>query len=147
MDLFPELQVGILNGCIPLIIYFVGLILSVSLYSKEARAWLFNNPKDEKKSAFMYIRLFGQFAMMAYILMMIFTPMRIDDPVFLVGTTVYFIGFVFEISALYYFRKTPVGQPVVNGPYRVSSNLNGWGYFWCFWDQQSLLGYGFILGS
>ena len=130
MDLLPTFQTGIYNGWIPLIIYFIGLILSVSLYSKEARVWLLNNPQDEKKSAFRFIRLFGQLAMMAYILMMIFTPMRIGgNPVFLVGATVYFIGFGLEMSALYYFRKTPVGQPVVNGPYRVSRNPQWLGLF------------------
>lgn len=122
MDFFPEFHVGILNGWIPLIIYFIGLILSASLYSKEARVWLFNNPKDENKSVFLFIRLFGQLAMVAYILMMVFTPMRIGNPVFLVGATVYFVGFVLEMSALYYFRITPVGQPAVNGPYRASRN-------------------------
>ena len=129
MDLLPEFQVDILNGWIPLIIYFIGLILSVSLYSKEARVWLFNNPKDENKSIFMFIRLFGQLAMMAYIVMMIFTPMRISNPVFFAGATVYFIGFVVEMSALYYFRRTPIGQPVVNGPYHVSRNPQWLGLF------------------
>jgi len=129
MDLLPELQVGILNGWIPLIIYFIGLILSVSLYSNEARVWLFNNPKDDNQGVFMFIRLFGQLTMMAYILMMIFTPMRIDNPVFFVGATIYFIGLVFEMSALYYFRKTPVGQPVVKGPYHVSRNPQWLGLF------------------
>jgi protein-S-isoprenylcysteine O-methyltransferase Ste14 len=122
MDLLPELQVSILNGWIPLIIYFIGLILSVSLYSKEARIWLFNNPKDENKNVFTYIRLFGQLAVMAYILMMIFSPLRIGNPVFLVGAIVYFIGLAFEMSALYYFRRTPVGEPVIKGPYRFSRN-------------------------
>jgi protein-S-isoprenylcysteine O-methyltransferase Ste14 len=129
MDLLPTLQIGILNGWIPLIIYFIGLIISVPLYSKEARVWLFNNPKDENKGVFMFIRLFGQLAMMAYILIMIFTPMKISNPVFLVGATVYVIGFVFEMSALSYFRKTPVGQPVLNGPYRVSRNPQWLGLF------------------
>ena len=129
MDLLPELQVGILNGWIPLIIYFIGLILSASLYSKEARAWLFNNPQEASKSAFMFIRLFGQLAMMAYIVMMVFTPMKIGSPVFLVGAAFYFIGFILEMSALYYFRKAPVGQPVVNGPYRASRNPQWLGLF------------------
>lgn len=129
MDLLPKLQVGILNGWIPLIIYFIGLTLSASLYSKEARVWLFNNPKDENKSVFVFIRLFGQLGMVAYILMMVFTPLKIGSPVFLVGATVYFIGFILEMSALYYFRKTPVGQPVVNGPYRVSRNPQWLGLF------------------
>ncbi len=122
MDLLPELHVGILNGWIPLIIYVIGLILSVSLYSKEARIWLFNNPKDRNKGVLMFIRLLGQLTMVAYILMMIFTPMRVGNSVFLIGAAVYSIGFVFEMSALYYFRRTPVHQPVVKGPYRVSRN-------------------------
>jgi protein-S-isoprenylcysteine O-methyltransferase Ste14 len=67
--------------------------------------------------------------MVAYILMMIFTPLKIGNPVFLVGAAVYFIGFVLEMSALYYFRKTPVGQPVVNGPYRASRNPQWMGLF------------------
>jgi len=129
MDLLPKLQVSILNGWIPLIIYFIGLALSVSLYSKEARIWLFNNPKDGNKGVLIFIRLFGQLAMMAYILMMIFTPMRIGNPIFLVGAAVFSIGFVFEMSALYYFRRTPVGQPVVKGPYRVSRNPQWLGLF------------------
>lgn len=129
MDLLPKLQLGIMNGWIPLIIYFIGLILSASLYSKEARVWLFNNPKDENMGVFMFIRLFGQLAMTAFILMMVFTPLKIGCPVFPVGAVVYFVGFALEMSSLYYFRKTPVGQPVVNGPYRVSRNPQWLGLF------------------
>jgi hypothetical protein len=46
MIMIPELQLGILNGWIPLVLYFIGLIVSVSFYSEESRLWLFNNPKD-----------------------------------------------------------------------------------------------------
>jgi hypothetical protein len=76
-----------------------------------------------------YISLFGQPAMVVYILMMVFTPLKIGNPVFLVGATVYLNGFVLEISALHYFRKTPVGQPVVNGSYRASRNPQWLGLF------------------
>ena len=129
MDLLPKFQAGILNGWIPLIIYFISLIVSASLYSKEARVWLFNNPQDENISVFKFIRLFGELAMVAYILMVVFTPMRIGDPVFLAGAIVFFIGFVLEMSALYYFRKAPMGQPVVNGPYGASRNPQWLGLF------------------
>jgi protein-S-isoprenylcysteine O-methyltransferase Ste14 len=33
------------------------------------------------------------------------------------------------MNALYYFRKTPVGQPVVKGPYRMSRNPQWLGLF------------------
>jgi len=129
MDLLPKFQAGMLNGWIPLVIYSIGLILSVALYSKEARTWLFNNPKDENKGVLIFLRLFGQLAMMAYIVMLIFTPLKIRDPIFLVGAGLFSIGFVFEMSSLYYFRKMPGGEPVVNGPYCLSRNPQWVGLF------------------
>jgi protein-S-isoprenylcysteine O-methyltransferase Ste14 len=129
MKIFPELQIGILNGWIPLVLYLIGLILSVSLYSKESRLWLFNNPKDESKRVLVFIRLGGQLAMMAYIVMMIFTPLNIDHPIFFVGAVIYSVGYIFEMSALHYFRITPFGQPVMGGPYRVSRNPQWLGLF------------------
>jgi steroid 5-alpha reductase family enzyme len=99
------------------------------LYSKESKTWLFNNPKDESKRVLIFIRLCGQLAMMAYIVMMIFTPLNINNPIFLVGAVIYTIGYIFEMSALHYFRITPIGQPVVRGPYCVSRNPQWLGLF------------------
>ena len=129
MKILPEFQIGILNGWIPLFLYFIGFIVSVSFYSKEARSWLFNNPKDQSKKALLFIRLVGQFAMVGYILMMIFTPLDIHQPLFWVGTGIYIIGYLFVISALDYFRRNPIGQPVVAGPYRISRNPQWVGLF------------------
>ena len=129
MSILPTFRPGILNGWIPLIIYFIGLILSASLYTKEARIWLFNNPINDNKSKFVPVRLSGQLAMVAFILMMVFTPLRIGSPVILAGGTVYCIGLALEMSALYYFRKTPAGEPVVKGPYRLSRNPQWLGLF------------------
>jgi len=119
---------GILNGWIPLVLYLIGLVLSVSLYTKESRLWLFNNPKDESKRVLVFIRLGGQLAMMAYIVMMI-TPLNINNPIFLGGAVIYSIGYIFEMSALHYLRISPIDQPSVGGPYRVSRNPQWLGLF------------------
>jgi protein-S-isoprenylcysteine O-methyltransferase Ste14 len=129
MKLLPKFQLGVLNGWIPLLLYFIGLILSVSLYSRESRLWLFNNPKDESKRVLLFIRLYGQLVMMAYIVMMIFTPLHFNNPIFFIGAVIYTIGYISEMSALHYFRITPLGQPVVGGPYRVSRNPQWLGLF------------------
>ena len=147
MDILPKLHSGILNGWIPLIIYFIGLILSASLFSKQARVWLFNNPVDENNSIFKFIRLFGQLIMVAYILMMVFTPMKTGNPVFIIGTTIFFIGFVLEMSALYYFRKAPVGQPVVCGLYRFSRNPQWVGLFLVLLGSAFTVGIWLYVGS
>ena len=129
MKIFPELEIGILNGWIPLVLYLVGLILSVSLHSKESRLWLFYNPKDASKRVLVFIRLGGQLAIMAYVVMMMMTPLNINNPIFFVGAAIYSIGYIFEMSALHYFRIAPIGQPVVGGPYRISRNPQWLGLF------------------
>ena len=48
------------------------------------------------------------------------------------GAVVYAIGYVFVMSALYFFRKAPIGQPVVNGPYSKSRNPQWVGLFLVF---------------
>jgi protein-S-isoprenylcysteine O-methyltransferase Ste14 len=75
------------------------------------------------------IRLVGQMTAMAYIVMIMITPLNINHPIFLVGAVIYVIGFLFEMSALHYFRITPIDQPVVGGPYRVSRNPQWVGLF------------------
>ncbi|MEX2143600.1 MAG: methyltransferase [Anaerolineales bacterium] len=60
---------------------------------------------------------------------MIFTPLRFENPLFLLGTIIFLIGFKLEASALYHFRRTPVGKPVETGPYRLSRNPQWLGLF------------------
>jgi protein-S-isoprenylcysteine O-methyltransferase Ste14 len=129
MSILPAFQIGLLNGWIPLVLYFLGLMLSVSLYSRESRLWLFNNPKDERKRLFVFIRLGGQLAMLAYIGMLVFTPLDIHHPIFLVGAGIYSLGYFLEMSALHYFRMAPPGGPVLGGPYRFSRNPQWLGLF------------------
>ncbi len=129
MRILPELRIGVLNGWIPFMLYLIGLVLSVSLYSRESRLWLFNNPKAERTRVFVLIRLGGQLAMTAYIVLMAMTPLKIHSPIFLAGAVLYSIGFIFVMSALYYFRITPIDQPVVGGPYGVSRNPQWLGLF------------------
>ena len=146
MHIFPELKIGVFNGWIPLALYFIGLIVSVSFYPNESKIWLFNNPRDENNRVLILLRLFGQLTMVIYIIMLVFTPMKIGDPVFLVGAMVFIIGFTLEMSALYYFRITPVGQPVMNGPYRASRNPQWLGLFLVLLGSAIAVGIWLYLG-
>jgi protein-S-isoprenylcysteine O-methyltransferase Ste14 len=129
MELLPGLKIGWLNGWIMLGLYFVCLILAISRFSPESRLWLFNNPKDESKQTLLYIRLMGQLLMVAYIVMMIFTPLRINPLNLFVGGVIYAIGFFWVMSALHTFHITPDHQPVEKGLYRISRNPQWVGLF------------------
>lgn len=146
MKIFPDLQIGILNGWIPLTLYMIGLILSVSLYSEESRFWLFNNPRDKSNKVLAFIRLSGQLTAMAYIVMMIITPLNINHPIFLAGAVIYAIGYVFVMSALHYFRITPIDQPVTGVPYRVSRNPQWVGLFLVFLGSAIAVGIWLYVG-
>jgi hypothetical protein len=129
MKFLPEFRIGIVNGWIPLGLYFLVLILSLLPYSKETRTWLFNNPVDRSKKILLWIRGFGQLTMVAFILMMIATPLDFHLTIFLPGALVCLAGLIMEISALHCFRITPLGRPVVAGPYRISRNPQWAGLF------------------
>lgn len=132
MTLLPEFQLGLLNGWLPLLLYFIGFILSVSSYSKESRVWLFNNPRDPGNKTLSLFRFIGQLMMVAFIVMMVLTPLKLNTPILFAGAVVYAIGYVFVMSALNFFRKAPIGQPVVNGPYSKSRNPQWVGLFLVF---------------
>jgi protein-S-isoprenylcysteine O-methyltransferase Ste14 len=140
MKILPEFGLGIGNGWIPLGLYFLGLMLSILPYSQEARVWLFQNPVNRGRKILMFFRGVGQISMMAYILMMIFTPLDFYTFTFLPGALIFFSGWFMEISALYYFRIAPLGQPVAAGPYRISRNPQWVGLF------LVLLGSAFAVG-
>jgi protein-S-isoprenylcysteine O-methyltransferase Ste14 len=129
MRFFPEFEIGIVNGWIPFGLYFLGLMLSILPYSKEARIWLIQNPVNRGRKILLFVRGVGQVSMVAYILMMIFTPLDIHSFAFLPGALIFFSGWFMEISALHSFRNAPLGQPVAAGPYRVSRNPQWVGLF------------------
>jgi protein-S-isoprenylcysteine O-methyltransferase Ste14 len=122
MRILPDFQIGILNGWLPLTLYLVGLLLMVAAFSTQARARLFEDPKVRMSASARSVRLVGQVAMLAYIGMMVFTPLRLSTPAFPVGVLVYAGGYGSVMVALYSFRHTPALQAAVAGPYRLSRN-------------------------
>jgi hypothetical protein len=129
MKMFPEFRIGFFNGWIPLGVYFLGLVLSILPYSREARIWLFQNPVNRGNKRLLVIRSFGQLTMVAFILMMIATPLTVRLPAFAAGTALFLAGWIMEISGLYFFRVAPPGWPVAAGPYRISRNPQWVGLF------------------
>lgn len=122
MQTLPDFGIGILNGWLPLVLYFVGFLFSMFRFSRQARARLFEDPKYRMPAGVKLARLLGQMAMFAYIGMMVFTPLMPGTPVFLAGVLIYVAGYGIVMVALHYFKHTPADQAVVAGPYRFSRN-------------------------
>ena len=132
MNILPVFRMEILNGWLPLVMYLAGFLVAVMTFSKEARGRLFDDPKDQIQGIRKLLRSFGQLAMVACIVLMVFTPLQPSSPLFIVGVVVYVIGYSTVIISLHSFKRASVGQPVVDGPYRVSRNPQWVGLFLVF---------------
>jgi protein-S-isoprenylcysteine O-methyltransferase Ste14 len=118
----PNFRIGLLNGWLPLILYFVGFLLALVSFSGQARARLFEDPKVRMPPGVRFVRLLGQVAMVACIGMMVFTPLTPGALVFPFGILIYAAGYGIMMVALHHFKHTPADQVVAAGPYRFSRN-------------------------
>jgi len=118
MELIPALEIGWLNGWIPLGLLCVaeGLLLKTSPQDVVAR--LFDRSGwDKRQRVFTVI---GKLFSLACLVLIIFTPLRIGSGVFILGMTLYTLGLVGLVIAIFDFKNTPLDQPVIKGLYRMS---------------------------
>lgn len=118
MKLIPALEIGWLNGWIPLAVLILveGLLLKV--FSKEVVARLFDRSGWEKKQV--VFTVIGKLFSLACLVLIVFTPLKVGSTAFIVGAVLYVLGLVGLVMAILNFRNTPVGQPVTGGLYTVS---------------------------
>ena len=146
MTCLPEFEVGLINGWLPLVIYLAGFLLAVASFSKAARERLFEDPKYSMPTGIKIVRQIGQLGMIAFIGMMVFTPLKLGTPVFIIGVLIYLLGYALLISALSSFRKTPENQAVVAGSYRWSRNPQWVGLMFVFFGAALMVGVALYLG-
>ena len=120
MELFPELELGWLNGWLllgSLYLLFGALLL---LFPKHVVARLYDRSGwTRRQKTFAAAR--RPFALACFVLIT-FTPLQVGKPVFLLGSILFVLGLVGFVVALFNFRNTPIGQPVFGGLYRISRN-------------------------
>ncbi len=118
MKLTPALQIGWLNGWIPLalLVLVEGLLLKV--FPREVAARLLDRSRWNRKQV--VFTAIGKLFSLACLLLIILTPLKVGSAVFIVGTVLYILGLAGLVVALFNFRATPLGQPVTKGLYRVS---------------------------
>jgi protein-S-isoprenylcysteine O-methyltransferase Ste14 len=118
MELFPTLGLGWLNGWIPLggLVLLEVLLLAVS--SRGVRGRLFDRSRWNRRQAAWTAA--GKLFSLVCLGLLLFTPLKVGDGVFVAGTAVYILGLIGLAAAILSFRSTPAGQPVTGGLYAVS---------------------------
>ena len=118
MEPFPALKIGWLNGWLPMgILYLIfGILLLV--FPREVVRRLYERSGWSKEQR--VIVLIGKLIALVWFPLIIFTPLKIGSPVFVLGTALFALGLVGFVVALFNFRNTPLDRPVERGLYRIS---------------------------
>jgi len=120
MELFPTLQIGMLNGWIFLVILYLiyGVVLLAFPENVVKELYRYDRSSlSRKQKAFNIIR--ESLGLLSLILILL-TPLKTGTAVFLPSLILFGLGFTGFIVALINFKNRPVDQPAQQGLYRIS---------------------------
>ena len=120
MELLPALQIGWLNGWVLLVVLYSIFGLLLLVFPKEVVGRLYDRSGWSRRQRVLI--LIGKLIALVWFPLVIFTPLKIGSPVFVLGIVIFALGLAGFVVALFNFRNTPLNQPVTRGLYRVSRN-------------------------
>lgn len=118
MELFLNLEFGLFNGWILIVLFFVVYGIMLIFFPKNVVARLYDRSGQRKHQVL--CRLFGVILVLSWFILVSLTPLKIGDVVFVIGISIYSLGLIGFLIALDNFKNTPVDQPVTSGLYRIS---------------------------
>jgi protein-S-isoprenylcysteine O-methyltransferase Ste14 len=120
MELFPTLKFGWINGWLMLAAFYLVFGIMLLIFPRSVVKRLYDVSGWSRQQRVM--NSIGKPFALAAMVLVIFTPLKVGQPVFVVGGVVFALGFAGMISALIAFQRTPLAQPVTEGLYRISRN-------------------------
>ena len=118
MEIFPDPEIGLLNGWLLVAIFYLVFGILLILFPKQVVARLYDRPR--RKGGATVRRILAVLLVLAWIVLTILAPLRCGDVVLAVGLALYAGGLVGFVVALLNFAATSVDQPVTSGLYRIS---------------------------
>jgi len=122
MDFLPPLHLGMLNGWLLLVAYFVGLIISVMAFPADKRKKLFLKPQYSRGHPRWVALLLGRIAAISFVALTLFTELRLGTYLFYLGVALYVIGYVVVMVSLHDYKRAPADDVVTGGLYRYTRN-------------------------
>ena len=120
MELIPAIEIGWLNGWILLCLFYLIFCVFLITFPKNVRAKLFyyDRVRWSKKQRVFYV--VGKMTILFYIVLIIFSPLKIGTNLFLTGIILFVLGQVGFIIALSNFKNMPHNQSATKGLYSIS---------------------------
>ena len=120
LELFPKFEIGLLNGWIFMITFFLLFGIFLKTCRKEVITRLYDN-EGWTKSQYTFTKL-GKMCGLIHIILVIFTPLHIVSIEFIIGIIIYLMGTIGFFIAVINFKKAPLGKPISLGLYKISRN-------------------------
>ncbi len=120
MVFFPQLGIGWIYGWILLCLWYAVQGLSLLLVPKDVRDRLFEFDRSSWTKSQRASFATGKIVAFVYLVLVVLTPINLNSIEFLVGVSVFSIGLLGLVVAIYNFQKTPLENPVVIGLYKYS---------------------------
>ncbi len=120
MEWLPELKLGWLNGWLLLGTFYAIFGIRMALTPKDIVAKLFSISGWSRQQ--IIFSAIGKPFSLTCLGIIIFSPLKIGQNVFMAGCAIFLIGFTGMMIALSNFRNMPSDQPVTQGLYRISRN-------------------------
>jgi protein-S-isoprenylcysteine O-methyltransferase Ste14 len=118
MEWLPEFKWGWLNGWILLALLVVTDGILFLAFRKETVERLFDRSGWTRWQVI--ITVVGKLLALVTIVLIVFSPLKLGNPVFIVGVVLVGLGLMGLVKALIDFRSVPPDQPVTHGIYRFS---------------------------
>ena len=120
MELIPTLEIGWLNGWILLCLLYLIYGVFLKTFPKEVRARLFYYDRSSWSKNQRILYVIGRVSVLVYLVLNIFTPLKIGANIFIPGIILFVLGLVGFIIALSNFKNMPPNQPATKGLYKIS---------------------------
>ena len=120
MEIFPAFEIGLLNGWIFMIIFFLLFGIFLKTCPREVITRLYDN-EGWTKSQYIFTKL-GKLCGLIHIILVKFTPLNIVSIEFMIGIVIYLIGTIGFIMAVMDFKKATLNKPIASGLYKISRN-------------------------
>jgi protein-S-isoprenylcysteine O-methyltransferase Ste14 len=120
MEFIPEFKLDLLNGWLPLVLFYVIFGILLLAFPESVVARLYDRSGWTKTQR--NVSVFGKLFIFSWLFIVIFTPLKFGRGTFVLGILAYLVGLTGIVVALLNYKDTPLDQPVTAGLYKISRN-------------------------
>ncbi len=120
MELWPKLELTWLNGWLLLLAYLIVFGGTVLSFPKDVIAKLYDRSNWTRTQRTM--TLIGKVISTILFILLVWTPLKVGEPIFWIGLAVWVLGMAGVVVALFNFKAMAEGKPATRGLYKVSRN-------------------------